>query len=117
MASVQYKLLRMLELGLGPATVLFEAEKPSKLMVALQYHKKWEDDLLNWLATPRHALTIVSGIDPGHTKLIFKEFTPEEAKAVVEVMGRSPRFALMPIPWYKGEAVDSKDVNLRRGYS
>ena len=43
MASVQYKLLRMLEPGLEPDTVLFEAEKPSKLMMALQYHKKWEE--------------------------------------------------------------------------
>ena len=112
MASVKFKLLRMLEPGLEPDTVLFEAEKPSKLMMALQYHKKWEEDLLKSLATPRQALTIVSGIHPAHTKLIFKEFALEEAKALVEVMGSNPRFALMPIPWYKGEAVDSKDMKL-----
>ena len=111
-ATVQYKLLRMMDPGHDPVSYLFESEEAPAMMMAIQYHKTWESALLGELQLQRPEAVIVPGVDPAHTKLLFKELTLEECKSVVERLGRQPRFAIMPIPWYRGDAVDDKPVRL-----
>ena len=87
-AMVQYKLLRMMDPGHDPVSYLFEPEETPAMMMAIQYHKTWESALFGELQLHLPEAIIVPGVDPAHTKLLFKELTLEECKSVVEKLGR-----------------------------
>ena len=51
---------------------------------------------------------VVPGPDVQHTRILFKELDLTRTKSLVTQLGRRPRFAIMPVPWYKGSAMQGK---------
>ena len=51
---------------------------------------------------------IVSRSDPGKSRYLFAMLQKKDAVGLVKDYGHKPRFAIMPIKWYKGTAVDDK---------
>ena len=81
-------------------------------MLAVQYHKAWESDLLGWLKTEVRNEVVVPGPDIEHTRVLFREFDKSAAAELVEQFGRLPRFAVMGVPRYNGTALQEKPWRL-----
>ena len=77
-------------------------------MIAVQYHKAWESELLGWLKTEIRNEVVVPGPDIEHTRVLFGELDKSAAAELVEQFGRAPRFAVLGVPWYNGTVCQDK---------
>ena len=67
---------------------------------------------MTFLGTEPRNEVVVPGPDVQHTRILFKELDLTRANSLVTEFGRRPRFAVMPVPWYKGSAVKGKPNQL-----
>ena len=81
-------------------------------MLAVQYHKAWESELLGRLKTEIRNEVVVPGPDMEHTRVLFREFDKSAAAELVEQFGCAPRFAVMGVPWYNGTAFQENQWRL-----
>ena len=81
-------------------------------MLAIMFHKQWEQELMTFTGTEPRNEVVVPGPDVQHTHILFKELHLTRAKSLVTQLGRRPRVAIMPAPWYKGSAMQGKSYQL-----
>lgn len=103
-----FKLLKLMESGIDPNTYICKMPDLKPGYFAIQSHKEWTDSLLKFLAITRQAASIVPGSDPKHTQFTFVELDDMLINSLVEEFGALPRFAVMPLQWYEGDAFSSK---------
>ena len=77
-------------------------------MLAVQYQKAWESELLGWLKTEIRNKVVIPRPDIEHTRVLFREFDKSAAPELVEQFGRGPGLAVMGVPWYNGTAFQGK---------
>ena len=102
------RILKLLEKGRSPKELVFEEPEMPKNLYAIQSHVAWSTDLYMLLDSTKDKLDEVPGSDPKATKYIFSELSEEVINTVVTTFGGKPRFALMPIEWYEGTAIEKK---------
>ena len=81
-------------------------------MLAMQYHKAWESELLGWLRTEIPNEVVILGTDIEHTRVLFREYDKSAAAKLLEQVSRALRFAVVGVPWYNGTAFQEKQWRL-----
>ena len=76
---------------------------------AVQYHKTWEVELLQYIRTELKDEVVVPGPAIEHTRHLLREFGKDAASHLVEELGRQPRFG---VPWYQATTLASKTYRL-----
>lgn len=108
-----YKMVPMMNPGHDPTVKIFDPDQECvRSQMALQYHLQWEEELFSYLKMSKRDLAVMPGKDPAHTRVAYLPMDKDQAVRVVEDLGRKPRFALMPIPWARGDAIDTKPHQL-----
>ena len=107
-----YKKFSLMTPGHDPAIDWFTPVDVPQKMLAIMFHKYWEQELMSFLGTEPQDEVVVPGPDVQHTRILFKELDLSRAKSLVTQLGRRPRFAIMPVPWYKGSAMQGKPYQL-----
>ena len=104
-ASVIYKMINLRQPGESADGVLFREPDIKYQVLVLQYAVSWEDQLLASISKSREEVDIVPGSDAQASKFVFVELDYGQASRLVEEFGRYPRFAILPLPWHTGAAV------------
>ena len=104
-ASVIYKMINLRQPGESADGVSFREPDIKYQVLVLQYAVSWEDQLLASISKSREEVDIVPGSDAQASKFMFVELDYGQASRLVEEFGRYPRFAILPLPWYTGSAV------------
>ena len=107
-----YKKFSLMTPGHDPTMDWFTPLQVPQKMLAIMFHKQWEQELMTFLDTEPRNEVVVPGPDVQHTRILFKELDLAQAKSLVTQLGRKPRFAIMPVPWYKGSAMQGKPYQL-----
>ena len=74
----------------GPDLVWYPVPPCPATMLAVQYHKAWESELLGWPRTEICNEVVAPGSDIEHTRVLFTEFDKTAAAELVEHFGRAP---------------------------
>ena len=106
-ASVVYKMINMRLPGESADGVLFSEPDIEYPVIVVQYALGWEAALIEFLGVDKSSLDIVPGSDAQASKFVFLEIGFAKATELVEQFGRYPRFALLPLRWYTGAAVNA----------
>ena len=108
-ASVYYKMVNLRLPGENADGLLFPDPEIDYPMLIVQYGFAWEDELMMHLDIDKNTTVICSGVDTASSRYLYLETDLAQAKGVVETFGRYPRFALLPLKWYTGEAVSAAE--------
>ena len=103
-----YKKFSLMTPGHDPTVDWFTTVEVPQKMLAIMFHKQWEQELMTFLDTEPRNEVVVPGPDVQHTRILFKKLDLVQAKSLVTHLGRKPRFAIMLVPWYKGSAMQGK---------
>ena len=104
-ASVYYKMVNLRLPGENADGLLFPDPEIDYPMLIIQYGFAWEDELMTYLDIDKNTAVICPGVDTASSRYLYLETDLAQAKGWVETFGRYPRFALLPLKWYTGEAV------------
>ena len=104
-ASVYYKMVNLRLPGENADGLLFPDPEIDYPMLIIQYGFALEDELMMYLDIDKNTAVICPGVDTASSRYLYLETDLAQAKGVVETFGRYPRFALLPLMWYTGEAV------------
>lgn len=108
-----YKMIPMMNPGHDPTVKVFSPDMDCvHSQMAVQYHIQWEDELFTYLKTSKKEHAVMPGKDPAHTRVVYLPLDREQARGLVEELGRKPRFAVMPVPWVRGDALERKPHQL-----
>ena len=108
MRGAVFKKFCLQMLGHDPVLDWYPVPPCPATMLAVQYHKAWESELLGWLKTEIRNEVVVPGPDIERTRVLFREFDKLAAAELVEQFGRALRFAVMGVPSYNGTAFQGK---------
>ena len=107
-----YKKFSLMTPGHDPTFDWFTLVEVPQKMLGIMFHKHWKQDLMTFMGTEPRNEVVVPGPDVQHTRIVFKELDLTRAKSLVTQSARRPRFAVMPVPWYKGSAMQGKPYQL-----
>ena len=107
-----YKKFSLMTPGQDPTVDWFTPVDVPQKMLAIMFHKQWEQELMTFLGTEPRNEVVVPGPDVQHTRILFKELDLTRVKSLDTQLGRRPRFAVMPVLWYKGSAMKGKPYQL-----
>ena len=114
-ASVYYKMINLRLPGESADSLLFPDPDIDYPMLIILYGFAWEDELMTYLGIDKNEATICPGVDTASSRYLYLETHLSTAKGIVETFGRYPRFALLPLKWYTGEAVNSAEHRVDHG--
>ena len=103
----EFRTLSLFSSGMDPEEIIFEEPAMKDSLMAVVAHVTWAEELCNHFEMTRHQLSETPGPDARYTKVYFMELSCQDMCDLVEKYGAKPRFGLMTIPMYEGQAVDS----------